>query len=140
MKKEEKTLSTENPSAPLLNQPQAAVPQQRETANEPVEESAASDAETTPDIHDIPRKEENTEVQPSPAVAPEAAVAPVHDPEELRRLIEKAEKEAYARGRAEAVDEYLNPNPFFSGLHGAESATPADPDLQRILQTRRHVW
>lgn len=70
------------------------------------------------------------------APAPES----LPDPDEIQRRIEQAEKEAYARGRAEAVEEYLNPNPFFTGLHGSERAVPTDPDLQRILRTRESVW
>lgn len=88
---------------------------------------------------------EGTDGNDSPACAPAADSGKsgsdlMPDSDELRRRLEKVEREAYARGRAEAVDEYLNPNPFFRGLHGTESAVATDPDLQRILSTRNHVW
>ncbi len=134
MKEKKTTLSADNPVTPQSIPSQPANTEQTApqapSEQEQGDESPAT-AEATPAVAgSVPT--EHVAANPDPDVAP--------DTEEVQRLIEKAEKEAYARGRAEAVDEYLNPNPFYSGLHGAEAATPADPDLQRILQTRKHVW
>lgn len=134
MKEEKTTPSADNPVAPQSIPPRPADTEQPA----PQAPSEQEQGDESPAIVDATPAAAGSVSTEQVAANHNSDVTP--DAEEVQRLIEKAEKEAYARGRAEAVDEYLNPNPFYSGLHGAEAATPADPDLQRILQTRKHVW
>lgn len=119
------------PPTPAPNVPAEQVEPDTTIATAPAEPTPA-EPEVTPPAEQVPAES---------SLTPQAETDTPQTPDrQMQQLIEQARKEAYARGRAEAVDEYLNPTPFFSGLHGAETAIPADPDLQRILQTRKHVW